>query len=58
MLLGTEERGRMRVCSGNYMVSHRDGLRKIQVFVGKILRGFCDRELELVVVALDRTFYI
>jgi len=58
MLLGAEERGRMRGCSDNYMVSHRDVLRIIQVFVEKILRGFRDRELELVVVSLNRRFYI
>jgi len=48
----------MRGCSDNYMVSHRDVLRIIQVFVEKILRGFRDRELELVVVSLNRRFYI
>jgi len=58
MLLGAEERGRMRGCSGNYMVSHRVVLRIIQVFVVKILRGYLDRELERVVVSMNRRFYI
>ena len=58
MLLGAEERGRIGGCSGNYMVSHRDMLRIIQVFVEKILRGFRDRELERVVVSLNTRFYI
>jgi len=42
MLLGAKEGGRMRGFSGNYMVSHRDMLRIIQVLVEKILRGFRD----------------
>jgi len=45
-------------CSGNYMVSHRVLLRVIQVFLEKILRGFRDRELEYVVVSMNRRFYI
>ena len=58
MLLGAEERLRVGGRSGNYMVSHRDVLRIIQVFVEKILRGLCDRELERVVVSLNRRIYI
>jgi len=48
----------MRGFSGNYMVSQRDVLHIILVFVEKILRGFRDRELEHVVVSLNRRFYV